>query len=98
MPFHLHKHLSAKDDTATIDRIMNIVAIVYPLTGLPQVISIFQAQSAEGVSLFSWLSFTIFAAMFLIYGIAHKLKPLIITQTLWLLIDLLVVISIIRYS
>lgn len=91
-------HLSKKAELSAIDRIVLAVSVVYPLSGVPQIVKIFTSHSAEGVSLMSWLLFTIFAAIFLVYGIAHRLKPVIITNALWLMIDILVVVGIVMYS
>lgn len=94
-PFH---HLTAKSELKSIDRVIAVAAVIYPLTGIPQVIELFWRHNAGGVSLVSWLGFAVFSAMFLIYALAHRLKPLIITQALWLVVDVLVVVGVIMYG
>lgn len=52
----------------------------------------------EGVSLVSWIGFIAFSSFFFIYGLVHRIKPIIITNFLWIVIDAAVVITVIvRY-
>lgn len=88
-----HFHISKKRRITLFDKVVMVAAFLYPLSGLPQVIEVFQGNSA-GVSLRSWLGFTAFSALFLVYGFAHKIKPMVITNALWLIVDGLIVIGI----
>ncbi len=90
----LHFHISKKRQLNTFDKVAIMAAFAYPLTGVPQVISVIHGQTA-GVSLASWFGFIIFAVFFLTYGAVHRIKPMIITNALWLLIDGLVVVGVI---
>ncbi len=83
---------------AFIDRAMSVVAVVHPLTALPQVIKIYQTHDVTGVSLLTWLGFMGIGVIFLAYGIIHRIKPFIITQVLWFVIDFLVVIGVLLYA
>lgn len=69
---------------------MVCAAFIYPLVGIPQVVEVF-GGNIEGVSLFSWTGFVFFALLFLMYGIIHKIKPMIITNVLWLIVDGMVI-------
>jgi len=75
-----------------LDRLVSIASYIYPLSGLPQVILVYKGNAA-GVSLASWISFTCFAALFLAYGIVHKVKPMVVIYLLWLIIYSLIVIG-----
>jgi MtN3 and saliva related transmembrane protein len=77
---------------------MSVAAVIHPLTATPQVIKIYQTQSAEGVSLMTWVLFMALGVVFLAYGIVHRIKPFIVTQVLWFIIDLLIVIGIFLYA
>jgi uncharacterized protein with PQ loop repeat len=90
--------LSERPIIAVIDRLMMIASIVHPITALPQVIQIYDSQNASGVSLLTWLGFMTIGLIFLSYGIVHRLKPLIINQVLWFIVDFLVVIGVVLYS
>lgn len=88
----VHAHLAKKKKLTLFDRIIILAAFLYPLSGLPQVIEVFNGQT-EGVSLWSWLGFMCFSALFLAYGLIHKIAPMIITSILWLAVDSLVIIG-----
>lgn len=90
----LHFHISKTRRLNAFDKIAVIAAFAYPLTGIPQVISVLRGESS-GISLPSWFGFIIFAAFFLVYGVVHRIKPMIITNALWLLVDCLVVAGVI---
>ena len=76
---------------------MAVVAVIHPLTATPQVYQIYSTQSVEGVSLLTWLGFMVLGAVFLAYGVVHKIKPFIVTQVLWFVIDFLIVAGILLY-
>lgn len=78
----------------TIDSLMSIAAVIHPLTAVPQVYAIYTTHNVSGVSLWTWLGFMTLGLIFLAYGILHKIKPFIITQVLWFIVDFLVVIGV----
>ena len=86
------QHIQTKKKLTTFDVIVIFASFMYPLSGLPQVIQIFQGTT-EGVSLYSWVSFLVFASIFLTYGLKHRITPMIITNSIWIIVDGLVVID-----
>lgn len=64
---------------------------------LPQLLQILISKKAEGVSLLTWIGFFISSSFWLFYGIIHKEKPIILTNTFALAVDALVIASIIFY-
>lgn len=93
-----HAHLETKKGKSkstgdrALDRIVMVVSILYPLSAVPQLIEIIHGNAA-GVSVLSWLSFFACASLFLIYGLRHRVAPMIISNSLWVVIDGLVVAS-----
>ncbi len=82
---------------ATLTKLVLAMAIIEPLMTLPQVYEIWIRKQAEGVSLLTW-SFYIFAAIiWLLYGLKIKDRPLIIASTLWIIVELIVVIGLVAY-
>ena len=75
-----------------LDRVVMVISILYPLSAVPQLIEIIHGNSA-GVSVLSWLSFFTCASLFLIYGLRHRVMPMIISNSLWVVVDGLVVAS-----
>jgi uncharacterized protein with PQ loop repeat len=90
-----HKTKPSKKDTR-FDRVVLVVSILYPLSALPQLISIFEGNIA-GVSVYSWAGFLMCASLFLIYGLRHKVWPMILSNTLWVMVDSLVVIAMLQH-
>jgi uncharacterized protein with PQ loop repeat len=85
-------------NTSVIDMLVNIAAVIHPLTALPQVYDIYSSHNVAGISLWTWLGFMLIGFVFLAYGISHRLKPIILTQVLWFIIDLAVIIGILLYK
>lgn len=81
-----------------VDRAMGMVSIIGPASASPQVIEIFAKQSAQGVSLLSWVMYLMLGVVSLSYGLFHKLKPIIVSQVLWLVMDIVVIVGILMYS
>ena len=90
----LHFHISKKRRLSAFDKVAVVAAFAYPITGVPQIFSVLQGQTS-GISLPSWFGFILFALFFLVYGAVHRIKPMIITNALWLLVDSLVVTGVI---
>ena len=96
----LHKYKNKKlkkKHIERVDKLMMVVALLHPLSGLPQVIDIYVHQNVDGISLMTWLGFMLFGSIYLYYGILHKLKPVILTQILWMIVDILVVVGVLIY-
>ena len=80
-----------------LDKLTFVAGVVGPFTVLPQAYSIFSTQSAEGVSLTTWFLIFIVTIPWILYGIAHKDKSIIVSFTLWEVVNLLVVIGVVMY-
>ncbi len=77
---------------------MSVAAVLHPLSGTPQVYQIYATQDVSGISLLTWFGFMALGLIFLAYGIVHKIKPFIVTQLLWFIVDFLVVIGVMIYQ
>jgi uncharacterized protein with PQ loop repeat len=97
MPYHLHKYLTKKKETKIVDKLMSGAAVVHPLMAIPQVFDVYRNHSAAGVSLWTWLGFMLLGLVFLAYGLLHKIKPFIVTQVLWFIMDFLIVLGVLLY-
>ncbi len=91
-------HKVTRREKRTVDSLMGIVAFVGPLSAAPQVINIFIKQETEGVSILTWVLFMVLAVITLAYGVVHKLRPIIISQTLWLCIEALIITGVAMYG
>ena len=66
-----------------------------PLLTLPQLYSIW-VQGQKGVSIITWVAYLIGAIIWLIYGIKHNDKPLVMVEAAWILVDIMVIIGVAR--
>jgi len=79
------------------DNFIYIVAIFGPFFNLPQAYKILTEKSSAGVSVFSWVAFAIISFLWLIYGIIHKDKHLIILYSTLILTQLIVIVMALIY-
>ena len=81
-----------------LDKIIFLIGLLGPVFTIPQVTEVWIGKDVAGVSLFSWTSYVVLAFVWLLYGIVHKEKPIIFAYTLWIAVDLLIVIGVIIYK
>lgn len=101
-----HKHERAEHGLKTrktpyivfLDKITLVIGIIGPFVVLPQIYSIFSSRSATGVSLFTWVLMVVVNFPWVLYGLAHKDKSILISFSLWEVMNLAVVIGVLLYS
>lgn len=111
MSFELHTHIYNKTNNVDrfkllhkkrtvriIDDWVMAIGVLSPLTSLPQVIQILETKNAEGVSTLTWLLYMVLGFFWLLYGIAHKEKVIIVNNLLWIILELMIVILSIIYK
>lgn len=80
-----------------MDKAIYAVAVAGPLVTIPQILRIWIDKDATGVSALSWAAFMALAAIWVIYGVLHKDKPIILANVMWFLLELFVVVGAIIY-
>jgi uncharacterized protein with PQ loop repeat len=96
-----HRNHTEKHDSKLrkfVDEAIYVFAILGPAASIPQVYNAIILKEIEGLSLFTWFSWNLISCFWLIYGILHKDKPIIISSTLWILTQSIVIIAILLYS
>ena len=88
-------HAAAK---AFFDKLMYALAIITPLTNLPQLLKIWLYNNAAGVSSLSWAMFTLMSAMWFIYGLVHKERPIWIMNGALIFIQSMIAIGAVVYG
>lgn len=81
-----------------MDKIIYVVGILGPIMTLHQIYKIWWEQNAAGVSAISWVTYLIVAITWVIYGIMHKEKPIIVIYAFWILLDILIVAGVLIYA
>jgi len=85
--------MQSKGDKS-IDRLALAVSIIQPLTTIPQIYLIYSSQDASQVSLFMWGAYNVASIILLMYGLKHKLLPVICAQILWLIVQTPMMLSV----
>ena len=57
---------------------------------IPQIVVIYVGQDATGIAPISWLTWALLDIPWILYGLAHSERPIVITYTLWLVCNGLV--------
>ena len=76
-----------------LDNVVLIFSVVLPLMSLPQAYNIWILKDTGGVSLITWVFFTMLAIPFILYGFVHKVKPMIVANIIWVIIGASIVIG-----
>lgn len=95
---HHKKYPSPDKFVSRLDKTCLFFSVLMPATTLPQIYKIYVFQEVAGLSLLMWVLYTIGVIPFLIYGIVHKEKPLIVLNVLWLIAQVIIISGILMYS
>ena len=81
-----------------VERLALIAGTIQPLITLPQIITIYANQSAQDVSLLTWAGYTVLGLVLLTYGVTYRLRPIIVGQSIWAVMQSVMVIGILLYQ
>ena len=80
-----------------MDKLIYVVGIAGPLRTVPQIAKIWINKSAAGISIIAWVTYAISSAIWAVYGIMHKDKPIAISSLMFVVVNILVVIGALIY-
>ena len=89
------KHLTNKQ---LLGYLMYGVAVIMPLSNVPQIMQVYGTQVVTGLSLVSWVSYLLFGFIPLGYALVNRLTPLIISNVLWTIVNIAMIYGIIIYT
>jgi uncharacterized protein with PQ loop repeat len=104
MPYHSAHHLvnlsilNKKREKRIVSRFVMILSVIGPITTIPQIYKVWFGGDANGVSETTWLFYVINSVIWLVYGLQIKNKPIIISSSLWVLMDTAVALGVIIYG
>ena len=81
-----------------LDNITYVVGILGPVMVLPQILKIFLLKDAKSISFLTYITLTLFSFVWLGYGITHKEKPIIISNILWIVTEMVLLVGILLYG
>ncbi len=99
---HIHKRKNKSKKTnplivRVIDGCVYFAATLGPVFTLPQLYLVWTTKDVTGISLATWEGYLVISIVWLVYGIYHKVKPIIFCNVLWTLVDGGVVLGILMY-
>jgi hypothetical protein len=80
-----------------LDSCVLVVGVIGPLTTIPQILLIYTTHMAVGVSALSWFGPAVLDIPWILYGIAHREKAIVITYSLWLVMNTAVAVGAVLY-
>lgn len=82
----------------SIGKVAYIVALVGPLSSVPQIYEIWTERNAAGVSFLTWMLFLFTSLVWLLYGISKRDRPLIISNALWVVGEVIIMVGAVLYD
>ncbi|MBI4004612.1 hypothetical protein HY358_00585 [Candidatus Roizmanbacteria bacterium] len=74
-----------------------LIAIIAPIMTLPQLLEVWKNKQAANVSMSTWTTYTLVSFFWLVYGLLHKEKPLVLANSMLFAIDLFIVVGLLLY-
>jgi uncharacterized protein with PQ loop repeat len=81
-----------------LDKLTFVAGVIGPFTVLPQIWTIYVDHSVAGVSLVTWALIFIVTFPWILYGVAHKDKSIMVSFSLWEVVNLAVVVGVLIHS
>lgn len=81
-----------------VDHLVLVVGVVGPVATIPQILKIYIAQDATGVSALSWGTWAFFDIPWILYGLVHRERPIMVTYTLWFTVNSIVFFGVLLYG
>lgn len=89
-----HKRSVTRKTLDMIDRLAYLMGIVTVAVNMPQLVTVWTAPDIGGVSLVSWTGFFLGSAFWLVYGLLHRQKPIIVINAMLMTVQALIVAGI----
>ena len=80
------------------DKLIYPVALIAPIMTIPQLLTVWIQRESQGVSLLTWCAYTAVSGIWIIYGLYHKEKPIILTNLLLFVFDASIVLGVLFYK
>jgi uncharacterized protein with PQ loop repeat len=81
-----------------LDRLVFAAGIVGPVLTFPQIVLIYGSHDASGISAVSWFGWAALNVVWILYGLAHKEPPIVMTYSFWFAVNLTVAFGAVLYG
>ncbi|OIP24914.1 hypothetical protein AUK11_02035 [bacterium CG2_30_37_16] len=68
-----------------------------PAHSVPQIYQIIITKSASGISILTWSLYIFTASFWIIYGVAHKERAIVINNAFWVILEFIIVLLALIY-
>lgn len=97
----LFSRLLGHSDTEKIkhmfDKFIAVIGLIGPIMTTPQIINVWVYHQVEGLAVASWGTYVMTSSFWLIYGILHKERAIILVNIAWILANVSVVSGILMF-
>lgn len=80
-----------------LDKVVYAAGIIAIIMMLPQLKLIYVEKNAGGLAPITWIMLAVLNIPWIIYGVVHKERPIILVYILWLIVNTLVFIGSVIY-
>jgi uncharacterized protein with PQ loop repeat len=100
MPNHTrtHHYFRGLKKKQPFDFVVYFFMVATPLFELPQLYAIYSDKDSSGVSILTWGFFLVASVVWFMYALKKRLRPLLVTNSLYFVIELAIVTGIIMYQ
>jgi uncharacterized protein with PQ loop repeat len=89
---------SGSPSVSGLEKVLRGLSVFTMLMTVPQVLAIWVGREAGGVSLVSWLSYLLAAALWFVYGLQKRDKTIYLACIGWVVLDAAVVVGVIIHG
>lgn len=79
------------------DNLIYPIAIIAPVMTLPQLSEIWIHKNVAGVSVMTWGAYAVGSGLWMIYGLLHRERPIVLVNILLLIVQSSVVLGVLLY-
>lgn len=79
------------------DKVISVVGLIGPIMTIPQIFTIWAHHQVEGLALASWSTYIFTSSFWLLYGIVHRERAIIIANIAWFLANTSIVVGILVF-
>ncbi len=80
-----------------LDRLVFGVALFSALMTIPQLMQVWLQGNSSGVSVLSWGAYTLASCFWVVYGLVHRERVIIIVYSLFAILNALVVVGVLLH-
>ncbi len=93
-----HLRFRAKQQRKIADRLTLLAAIGGPLFTLPQAVKAFAPENGSAIALSTWIAYNVLSVVWIYYGVVHKERLIIVTQSLYMVVQTMVIVGALQHG